>query len=194
MGVDAACAVKVVATADGGRAYALLRIYIFPRRIPATFHKIQCLYEGRDARRIVLTLYTLEFSRRRPAAPRRRSGFHSAGNRHAFISPSIRHGEDRFRRMKFPCDRGGSTTRRPPFRSMRSTSDASAVCDCETLWETIPQVPSQQRFPNIELSSELICIRSIPCMQYVASCVLFLELHSLWISLKIQFRFNIDVS
>lgn len=93
--------------------------------------------------------------------------------------------------MEFPCDRGGSTTRRP---SVRSTSDASPMCDCEAPWETIPQVPPQQPFPNIELSSELICMRSIPRMQYVRSYVLFLELHSPRISLKIQFRFNIDVS
>lgn len=69
------------------------------------------------------------------------------------------------------------------------------MCNCETPRETIPQVPpQQQRFLNIEFSSELICMRNILCMQY-ADLRVFLELvHSPRISLKIQFRFNMDVS
>lgn len=142
-----------------------------------------------SARRLVDTLYLWIFATKIRARQRDPLGL-PLSRKVALLLFFLEHlqkAEDRFKRMKFPCDRGGSVTRVRILRSLRLTLRRMCAQIRSTMGGTISRA-RQRQFPHTEFPFELICMRNILCMRYTHI------VRSFWISLKIYFQFDMNAS
>lgn len=161
--------------------YALLHIYMFSPRHFIKFNVFTRV--GATPRRHLIPANFRDKDSRPATRPARASVSHKVALL-LFLPEHPQKGEDRFKRMEFPCDRGGSVTR---VRPTQLVSDATASV-CAKHYAGNDSASSATTVSSYGISLELICMRNILCMRYTHI------VRSFRISLKIYFQFDMNAS